>query len=177
MEVMRLPSALLLAALVLAAPVPVAAAARPAPASVTVRGDAPFGSCPAAHARWSVTVTPSVGGRAVLVRAAVRDTGPAPCRYDGPPPGNRDEPAWLGPCGVAPLVVRAPGGHEVWPGDAPYNCPLLVGDSLAPGATLHAGGQWAGARGPGTWPPGGRWPAGRYQVVVAGRIVVPFTRA
>jgi hypothetical protein len=138
------------------------------------RGHAPFGDCPASAVHMTVTLLDTVvrRGQPVRVVAVVKNVGATACHYQSTGPITRTAPAsptYMGPCGAMPLAVYRPAHHEVWPGTAPYSCPLLLATALPAAASLTVRGTWSQQVITGTQPTPAQAPAGTYRVVVAGR--------
>ncbi|HXW34121.1 MAG TPA: hypothetical protein VEJ87_06035, partial [Acidimicrobiales bacterium] len=107
-------------------------------------------------------------GETLTLVATIRNEGSTPCPYVGIGSLPTREQA-IGPCGVLSLEVLNLKGRDVWPGRLVFNCPLLVGAELAPGASLQAKGEWV------PFSVGGRLSRGLYRIVVGGHLTFGVT--
>jgi len=113
---------------------------------------------------------------AVRVHNLIATTCPGGARSVPALPGRSPLPALqLGPCSSLPLSIENARGEQVFPDAGGIACPMLIGPSLAPRATVRALGTWDRVEGilrPAHIPTPA--PAGRYHLVIGG-VSLPFT--
>jgi hypothetical protein len=144
-----------------------------------------YGSCPAKDVELTVMLSARTYAVGQSVRYAVRlhnlsaKTCVAGAQFA---PAYRTYPAQgsssleVGPCSSLPLSIENGRGEQVYPDVGGIACPMLMGPSLAPHATLRTTGTWDRVEGsfrPAHIPT--QAPAGRYRLSVGRATGVPFT--
>lgn len=141
--------------------------AKPGPVRVrsgpvaVLAGDCPVRSIEARVAipRLVFTVT-----QPVSVRAVVHNVGTVACDYAGSSVGTQS----IGPCGMISMEIENRSGAEVWPGNARFGCPMVVGGSIPPGGSVVAVGSWNQDQDT-------LAPRGRYRLIVGQKLVFSIT--
>lgn len=100
----------------------------------------------------------------VSVRAVVRNVGTVPCDYAGYAVG----PQTIGPCGMISMEIENSAGVNVWPGNAAYFCPMMVGEPIPPGRSVVANGSWNQDQDT-------LAPRGRYRLIIGRELVFSIT--
>ena len=100
----------------------------------------------------------------VSVRAVVRNASTVPCDYAGYAVG----PQTIGPCGMISMEIENSAGVNVWPGNAAYFCPMMVGEPIPPGRSVVANGSWNQDQDT-------LAPRGRYRLIIGQKLVFAIT--
>ncbi len=146
----------------------------PAPASNDVTRSAHIGylSCPAPTVLLTVTIQARAfaPGQLVTYRVSLHNPSRATCGTPGRTfPTSQTMPNFvaglLGACGELSVAIYDAKGTNVYPGPVAYGCPMIVGPSIAPGLTIATTG---------TWQPAGSRGAGRYRLVIDGKVTLPI---
>jgi hypothetical protein len=133
-----------------------------------------FGGCPARSIEMSVSfLPPPAGSRAVTFRVTLHNQGNRWC-------GPRDHTGSLdlGLCGDISTVVHNAAGVDVYPGHEVVFCPDFDGRGVAPHQSATGSSTWLGQQylsDGGASDQSTAAPPGRYTLVVAGTLAVPFT--
>jgi hypothetical protein len=174
-----------LAALVLAESSAAAGAAtQRAPTAPSRSAHVAYQGCAAKDVELTVTLSARTYGLGQNVRYMVRlhnrsatrcpgEEAPAVSVLPGPSgPGSLE----FGRCGSLPMSIRNTHGAQVFPDTGAIACPMMIGQALAPHATLRFSGTWDRVEG-GLRPTRIPRPAppGRYRLVIDGVVSLPFT--
>ena len=153
------------------------------PIAISRSAHVPYAGCPAKDVELTVTLPARTFGLGQNVHYLVRvhnlsaKTCPGGARSVPALPGRSPLPALqLGPCSSLRLSIENARNSQVYPDTGGVACPLLIGPSLAPHATVRALGTWDRVEGtlrPAHVPTPA--PPGRYRLVVGEVVKVPFT--
>jgi hypothetical protein len=158
---------------------PVGAASHRVPTTISRSAHVAYADCPAKDVELTVTLPSRTYGLGQNVHYLVRlhNLTARTCNTGTPAQPELGPPVLaLGPCSSMPLSIKNARNTQVFPDAGGIACPALLGPSLAPHATLRATGTWdrvEGALRSAHIPMPA--PAGRYRLVIARAVSVPFT--
>ncbi len=155
-----------------------------APAALSRTGHVSYQGCPARDVELTVTLSARTYGLGQNVHYMVRlhNLSAETCAGVGAPaisllPGRTGSGLLeLGGCGSLPLAITDAHGAQVFPDTGPIACPVVLGQALAPHATLRLSGTWNRVEGglrPARIPRPA--PPGRYRLAVDTVVSLPFT--
>jgi hypothetical protein len=142
-----------------------------------------FEGCGARHItlRVSIAKDPFPVGLPVTYEVSLTNSGTTPCGPTHTALPQLHQALNVGPCGALSAVVSDAAGHDVYPGQQVFSCPMLSAVHLGAHATISTEGSWMGYEAL-TTPSGGslgavQWrkaPPGQYRVIVGNAVSVPF---